>query len=153
MRSFHTALRGTLAGLLAAPLLFAAAGLAAARTPAPQVGPDSTAEAAEPERRPCPFRRNISGWNAVKGSRRHVVLSTGPRDFLLTLSPGCRQLHFDETIALKSTPRAGLCVTRGDVIISRFGQRCFIIDIERVEDMKEARAIVAERMKAEEEGD
>lgn len=113
---------------------------------------ETKAEKSKPKKRPCPFRRSINGWNSLKGSRRHVVLSAGTSDYLLTLSAGCTHIDFSETIAIKSTPSVGLCVTKGDIIIARHHQRCFITDIEEVKDVKEAQAIVDARL-AEEKGE
>ncbi|MFP3944972.1 MAG: DUF6491 family protein [Alphaproteobacteria bacterium] len=113
-------------------------------------GDEAAAEKSEKKRRSsCAFRRNISGFTVIDDE--HFVLESGARDFLVTLSPGCRHLHFETAIAIKSTPAAGVCVERGDRVIVDRIYTCWIRDIEQVEDKKEAEKIVEERTKAEEE--
>lgn len=108
------------------------------------------AEKTEKKRRGgCPFRRSITGYSVIDD--RHFVLESARKDYLITLSPGCRGLHFEMAIAIKSTPAAGICVERGDRVILDNHFTCWIQDIERVENKKEARAIVEERTAEEEE--
>ena len=135
---------------LAAAFLFGA-------VPSLQASPEDAAPAAEEKaektkkkkRSSCAFRRNLSGFSVI--DEKHFLLESGTRDFLVTVSPGCRQLNFEMTIAIKSTPAAGICVERGDrVILNRF-DTCWIRDIEPVENKAEAKKLVEERKKAEEE--
>lgn len=149
-RSAISVMRKAVTGGLAAAFL---AGFAMSAGAAHHSKAETKAESSKPKKRPCPFRRSINGWNSIKGSRQHVVLTTGSRDYLLTLSSGCRHLTYTESIAVKSRPSAGLCITKGDIIIGRHHDRCFITDIERVKDLREAKAIVAARLQEEENAD
>ena len=107
-------------------------------------------EKAEKKRRSrCAWRRSINGFSVI--DRKHLILSAGTRDFLVTVSPGCQHLNFKSAIAIKSTPAAGACVEKGDRIILDHGFSCFISQIEWVENREEAKKLVAQRNEAEEE--
>lgn len=134
---------------LAACLLTPALHAPAAETTAPKS--TETAPAADHEGQPkkrrsnCAFRRLISGFKVIDDS--HFVLEAGRTEFLVTLTMGCYHLDFETVIAIRSLPAASICVEEGDRVILDRHYSCLIRKIEGVENMDEARRLVAERAK------
>ena len=102
----------------------------------------------------CFWIDSIRDFRAI--DNKHVYLRGAGKEqkFLATLFQRCHGVRWAETIALQSRPTSRIC-SRGNEYLhvfdqpgSTFPQRCLIDDIERVESLDAARALVEERKKA-----
>jgi|GEM_PF-4575032 len=101
----------------------------------------------------CFWIDSIRDFRAI--DNKHVYLRGAGKEqkFLATLFQRCYGVRWAETIALQSRPTSRIC-SRGNEYLhvfdqpgTTFPQRCLIDDIERVESLDAARALVEERKK------
>jgi len=124
--------------------------LTAAAAPAQQTETASTIDpAAEPPR--CVRLVNINGYSVIDDE--HLVLNGGAsRHYLITLQRRCADLRFG--IQLRTTfPRNGrVCRPFLESVIAEDGWRCRAEQIEEVESLEAARALIEARAALDEEG-
>lgn len=96
--------------------------------------------------RTCFWVKEINDFSVIDDE--HVVLrGAGSRYYLATLFGTCLGIGYTESIALSSVTST-ICENGGEHITFRDvtgPQSCLISQVERVADIKEARAIVAKR--------
>ena len=98
----------------------------------------------------CVRQSQVNGFNVI--DRKHLVLHSGAsREWLVTLKNRCQGLRHEHKIAVKGTGIG--CLDKFDQIIvndNGFVTQCRIDTIEYVEDAKAAKALVEQRLAAEE---
>ena len=123
---------------------------------------EASANEAEPKENICFWVSSVRDFRAI--DNKHVYLKgTGKEQkFLATLFQHCHGVRWAETIALQSRPTSRICSNGNEHLQvfdhsrSSLPKRCLISDIERVESLDAAKALVAKRKadkKAQEEKD
>lgn len=99
------------------------------------------------------FGATIDGFSNAR--RDSVVLSSGSKDYLVTVSGACRSLRYAQAIGIDN--RGAGCVSRNDILIvseNAFGNdatgigpdRCFIDEIYKWDKRAKSKKISAEKM-------
>ena len=132
------------AGALVAAALSTGSTLAQDAEPSADIDPN-----AEPPR--CVWLRNINGYSVI--DREHLVLNGGAsRHYLATLRNPCPDLRFGAQIGTSFGRSERICRPVVEYITVDDGWRCPIDQIEEVDSLKAARALVEARAQASEDG-
>ena len=115
-----------------------------------------TSDADAKSEKTCFWLSSIDDFRAI--DNRHVYLKGvgQKRKYLATLFSSCYGVRFTESIALSSRPTSRICSNSNDYLhvfdhgSSPIARRCLISNIEPVESLDAARALVEERKEAKE---
>ncbi len=89
--------------------------------------------------RTCLHVNSINGFNPI--DKRHLTVSVGANKvYLVTLKSNCRDLKWNQAIAIKATSSWTCSNSHDKIFVGE--QRCFIANIERVESHAKAKARV-----------
>lgn len=128
----HTRTKSSIRRLAAATLLLSAGTLIA--NPAIADEEESTKND-----RTCLHVNSINGFNPI--DKRHLTVSVGAnKTYLVTLKSNCRDLKWNQAIAIKATSSWTCSNSHDKIYVGE--QRCFIADIERVESHAKAKAMI-----------
>ena len=120
---------------------------------------EDTSQKNEAKENTCFWISSIRDFRAI--DNKHVYLRGAGKEqkFLATLFQRCTGVRWAETIALQSRPTSRIC-SKGNEYLhvfdqpgSSFPQRCLIDDIECVESLDAARALVEDRKRAKDEAE
>jgi hypothetical protein len=90
--------------------------------------------------RTCLHVNSINGFNPI--DKRHLTVSVGANKvYLVTLKSNCRDLKWNQSIAIKATSSWTCSNSHDKIYVGE--QRCFIDDIERVESHAKAKLMVS----------